>query len=127
MPLLGAGCRKESIMKNNYSTAERNRIVEEHLCCIDAVMRRNHALIRAARLEYDDVYQDLAICLILCVEQFDPEKGSLHRDICTQLQDELRNRAENRRLTDFTETPAVFCRSIRLPQWEVDPCGCAMV
>ena len=72
-------------MKNNYSIAERNRIVEEHLCCIDAVMRRNHALIRAARLEYDDVYQDLAICLILCVEQFDPEKGSLRRYIRTKV------------------------------------------
>lgn len=114
-------------MKNSYSIAERNRIVEEHLFCIDAVMRRNYDLIRAARLEYDDVYQDLAICLILCVEQFDPEKGPLHREICTQLLDELRNRAENRRLTDFTDAPAVFCRSIRLPQWEVDPCGCAIV
>lgn len=99
MPLLGAGCRKESIMKNNYSIAERNRIVEEHLCCIDAVMRRNHALIRAARLEYDDVYQDLAICLILCVEQFDPEKGSLRRYIRTKLCNALYDRKEIRRAT----------------------------
>ena len=104
MPLLGAGCRKESIMKNNYTIAERNRIVEEHLCCIDAVMRRNHALIRAARLEYDDVYQDLAICLILCVEQFDPEKGSLRRYIRTRLCNELYNREEIRRVTNHAES-----------------------
>lgn len=127
MPLLDAGARKESIMKNSYSIAERNRIVEAYLPCIDAVILRNRTLIRAARLEYDDVYQDLAIRLILCVEQFDPEKGPLHRDICTQLQDELRNRSEIHRLTDLIESPAVFCRNIRLPPGEVDPCGCAMV
>ena len=43
-------------MKNNYSLAERNRIVEEYLPYVDQVIRRNKALIRAARLEYDDVY-----------------------------------------------------------------------
>ena len=45
-------------MKNTYSILERNRIVEEHLWCIDSVMRKNHALIRAALLEYEEVYQD---------------------------------------------------------------------
>ena len=93
-------------MKNNYSIAERNRIVEEHLCCIDTVMRCNHALIRAARLEYDDVYQDLAICLILCVEQFDPEKGSLRRYIRTQLCNALYDREEIRRVTSHAESSA---------------------
>lgn len=106
MPLLDAGARKESIMKNSYSIAERNRIVEEHLFCIDAVMRRNHDLIRAARLEYDDVYQDLAICLILCVEQFDPEKGSLLRYIRTRLCNELYDREEIRRVTSHAESSA---------------------
>lgn len=43
-------------MKNNYSIAERNRIVEEHLWCIDRVIRKNRSLMRAARLDYDDVY-----------------------------------------------------------------------
>ena len=36
-------------MKNNYSIAERNRIVEEHLWCIDRVIRKNRSLMRAAR------------------------------------------------------------------------------
>ena len=40
-------------MKNNYSLAERNRIVEEDLPSVDQVIRRNNALIRAGRLEYD--------------------------------------------------------------------------
>ena len=112
MPLLDAGARKESIMKNSYSIAERNRIVEEHLFCIDAVMRRNHDLIQAARLEYDDVYQDLAICLILCVEQFDPEQGTLHREICTQLLDELHHRAEIRQSVSLPLNGAVRCALI---------------
>ena len=64
-------------MKNNYSLAERNRIVEENLYRIKNTIRRNRALMKAARLDYDDVYQQLAIRLIRCVEGFDPEKGEL--------------------------------------------------
>ena len=91
-------------MKNNYSIAERNRIVEEHLCCIDAVICRNYALIWVARLEYDDVYQDLAICLIFCVEQFNPGKGSLRRYIHTRLCNALYDREEIRKVTKHTES-----------------------
>ena len=64
-------------MKHNYSIAERNRIVEENLPIIDKVIRRNWPLMRAAHLEYDDVYQDLAVRLIRCVDHFDPDKSSL--------------------------------------------------
>ena len=38
-------------MKNNYSLAERNRIVEEYLPYVDQVIRINSALVREARLE----------------------------------------------------------------------------
>ena len=38
-------------MKNNYSIAERNRIVEENLPMIDKVIRRNWSLMLAAHLE----------------------------------------------------------------------------
>ena len=48
-------------MKNHYSIAERNRIVEENLYRIDDAIRRNWALIRAAHLDRDDVYQQLAL------------------------------------------------------------------
>lgn len=72
-------------MKNTYSILERNRIVEEHLWCIDSVMRKNHALIRAARLDYEEVYQQLALRLIRAVETFDPDKGVLRIHILAQL------------------------------------------
>lgn len=54
-------------MKNNYSVAQRNAIVVEHLWCINAVIRQNRALMRTAGLDYDDVYQQLAIRLIRAV------------------------------------------------------------
>ena len=62
-------------MKNNYSVAQRNAIVVEHLWCINAVIRQNRALMRTAGLDYDDVYQQLAIRLIRAVAGFDPDKG----------------------------------------------------
>lgn len=76
-------------MKNTYSILERNRIVEEHLWCINSVMRKNHALIRAARLDYEEVYQQLALRLIRAVESFDPDKGVLRIHILAQLKYEL--------------------------------------
>ena len=78
-------------MKNNYSIAERNRIVEENLPIIDKVIRRNWSLMIAAHLDYDDVYQDLAVRLIRCVESYDPDKGTLHAHIYSQLKYELLN------------------------------------
>lgn len=92
-------------MKNNYSLAERNRIVEEHLSCIDEVIRRNRALIRAAHLDRDDVYQELAIRLIRCVENFDPDKGQLKKYIKAQLQYELLNCKDSRQQYGFTHAP----------------------
>ncbi len=95
-------------MKNNYSIAERNRIVEENLHCIDKVIRKNYALMRAAHLDYDDVYQQLAIRLIRCVEGFDPEKGTLKAHIYSQLQYELLSCKAPYKLTGITGAPADF-------------------
>ena len=92
-------------MKNNYSIAERNRIVEEYLYCIDRVIRRNSPLMRAAHLDYDDVYQDLAVRLIRCVESYDPEKGELDQHIMCQLQYEMLNCKDSRRRYGFTAAP----------------------
>lgn len=102
-------------MKNNYSIAERNRIVEEHLPCIDRVLRRNRALIQAAHLEDEDVYQDLAIRLILSVERYDPGEGPLGHYLYTQLLDELQNRKEIRKLLDTRKAAGVLQRGYR---WE---------
>ncbi len=76
-------------MKNTYSIAERNAIVEEHLWCIKAVIKQNGALMQAAHLDYDDVYQQLAVRLINAVSGFDPEKGKLEQHIFAQLKYEL--------------------------------------
>lgn len=79
--------------------------MEEHLSCIDEVIRRNRALIRAAHLDRDDVYQELAIRLIRCVENFDPDKGQLKKYIKAQLQCELLNCKGSRQQYGLTHTP----------------------
>ncbi len=98
-------------MKNNYSIAERNQIVEENLPMIDKVIRMNYGLIVAAHLDHKDVYQDLAIRLIRCVDNFDPDKGNLHTHICCQLKYELLNCKAPYRLTGITGVPANFRRN----------------
>ena len=94
--------------KNNISYELRNRIVEEHLPCIDTVIRQNWVLIKAARLERDDVYQQLALRLIQCVDTFDPAKGELETHIYAQLKYGLLNCKEVRRLTGITDAPKDF-------------------
>ena len=61
-------------MKDNYTIAQRNALVEKYLWCIDTVIRKNRPLMRAAQLEYDDVYQQLALRLIKAVAGFDPQR-----------------------------------------------------
>lgn len=95
-------------MGDIYYLSERNRIVEEYLHCIDTVIRQNHVLMKAAHLDYDDVYQQLAIRLIRCVDNFDPAKGKLEQHIYAQLKYELLNCKEVRRLTGITGAPKDF-------------------
>ena len=92
-------------MKNNYSIAERNRIVEENLSMIDKVIHRNWSLMKAAHLDYDDVYQDLAIRLIRCVENHDPDRGTLRTHIYSQLKYELLNCKTPYKRTGITGLP----------------------
>jgi len=92
-------------MKNNYSIAERNRIVEENLHWIDRIIRRNYPLIQVAHLDCDDVYQDLALRLIQCVENYDPSKGKLDQHIMCQLQYEMLNCKDSRRRYGLTHAP----------------------
>lgn len=86
----------------------RNHVVEQYLYCIDRVIRMNWALMKAARMEYDDVFQQLAIRLMRCVETFDPKKGDLEQHIYAQLKYELLNCKEPRRLTGITGAPKDF-------------------
>ena len=106
-------------MKNNISYELRNRIVEEHLHCIDTVIWQNWTLLQAARLERDDVYQQLAVRLIRCVESFDPKKGKLSEHINAQLQYELLSCKDSRRLYGFTGAP----RDLRGAVISLDACG----
>lgn len=92
-------------MKNTLSIAERNHIVEEHLWCIDVVISRNWPLIKAARLERDDVYQQLAVRLIKAVAGFDPDKGNIGQHIFAQLQYELLSCKKPYRLYGITGAP----------------------
>lgn len=128
MSLLDAkGGGKEIDMKNNDSIAERNRIVEENLPMIGKVIRRNWALMLAAHLDYDDVYQDLAVRLIHCVENFDPEKGALQAHIYAQLKYELLNCKAPRKLTGIVDAPADFhwCNILPVDTLGEDNCAFA--
>lgn len=95
-------------MKNNYSIAQRNAIVEANLWCIDSVIHQNRPLMRSARLEYDDVYQQLALRLIKAVAGYDPEKGRLEQHIFAQLKYELLSCRSAYRLCGMTGTPHSF-------------------
>lgn len=95
-------------MRNNYSLAERNRIVEEYLPYVDKVIRKNRALMKAAKLEYDDVYQQLSLRLIRAVSTYDPDKGELGAHIWAQLRFELLNCKAPKRLCGMTGLPKDF-------------------
>ena len=95
-------------MNNNYFLTQRNALVEKHLWCIDTVIRKNRPLMRAAQLEYDDVYQQLALRLIKAVAGFDPQKGTLQQHIFAQLKYELLNCKSACRLCGLTGAPKEY-------------------
>lgn len=103
--------RKEMNMNNNYTIAQRNALVEKYLWCIDTVIRKNRPLMRAARLEYDDVYQQLALRLIKAVAGFDSQKGTLQQHIFAQLKYELLNCKSAYRLCGLTGAPKEYRKS----------------
>ena len=97
---------KEMTMKNTYSIAQRNALVEEYLPCIDAVMRRYRRLIRENRLDPEDVYQQLALQLIKAVGSYDPENGKLETHVMAQLRYELLNCKSSSRRFGITDAPS---------------------
>lgn len=60
----------------NMTISQRNSLVEKYLWCIDSVIHQNFSLMKAARLDRDDVYQTLAMRLIRAVELYDPNNGA---------------------------------------------------
>ena len=57
------------------SAAERNEYVLAHLWCIDSLLRQHDAWVRAARMDREDIYQELALRLIRTVELYRPGKA----------------------------------------------------
>ena len=97
-------------MKNNYSLAERNRIVEEYLPYVEWVIRKNRALMKAAKLEYDDVYQQLSLRLVKAVCTYDHDKGELGAHIWAQLHYGLMNCKRPLRTCGMTGLPKDYRR-----------------
>ena len=77
-------------MKTNTIT-ERNRIVETHLWCIDAVMQACPKAVHKTRMEHEDIYQQLALRLVQAVDRYDPVKAGLVDYIFSELKAELRD------------------------------------
>lgn len=59
---------------------ERNEIFMDNEGMIRRVMRRNWALICAMRLDWDDVYQELAMAALNAIETFDPMRSECIQD-----------------------------------------------
>lgn len=110
-----------------HSVALRNAVIEENLWCIDAVIGANRAVMRAAHLDYDDVYQWLALRMIHAVDTFDPDKGVLSQHIFAQLRYELLKCRGSRRKYGFADAPrnlrgavlSLECLAECDPDWEL--------
>jgi len=98
-------------MKTIHTFEERNAVVETNLPLIDKVMKEHRDIVRAARMDKDDVYQQLAERLINAVDAYAPEKGALEGYLETQLERELFNCAHPRRLYGLTDAPTAFRRN----------------
>ena len=84
-------------MKTVMNTEERNDIVLKHLPLIDKVMEAHRDIIKAARTEKDDIYQQLAERMIRAVDAHDSADGEMEGYLETQLERELFNCAHLRR------------------------------
>lgn len=84
-------------MKTVISIEERNSIVVKHLPMIDKVMKAHLDIVRAARMERDDIYQQLAERLITAVDAYDSRDGGMEGYLETRLERELFRCARPRR------------------------------
>ena len=98
-------------MKNNYSIAQRNAIVEDHLWCIDSIIQKNRPLMRAARLSMTMCTSSLPFGSSRPLLYYDPDKGNLQQHIFAQLKYELLNCKAAFRLCGMTGAPRGFQKS----------------
>lgn len=106
---------------------KRNHLVEKYLWCIETVMGQNRRFLERARLDLDDVYQDLAVRLIGAVACFDDGEETLEQHILSQLRQELRRYQSTQRRYGIQSAPHNV-RSIVIsldaladsdPDWEI--------
>ena len=95
-------------MKTINTIEERNVAVEKNLPLIDKVMEKHHGIVKAARMDKDDVYQQLAERLVNAVDAHTSEKGELEDYLEIQLERELFNCAHPRRLYGLTDAPTAL-------------------
>ena len=54
---------------------QRNAALLEHMGLVHYTVRRNIGLLNRLRLEYEDMVQELTICLLQAIESYDPSRG----------------------------------------------------
>ena len=87
------------------TTEERNVLVMEHIGAVRWTIRRNRALIQSARLDQEDVFQQLTVRMIQAIDHYDADKGSLSQHIFAQLQYELLNCKAGARISGIHGAP----------------------
>lgn len=73
--------------------SERNTLLMENLDIISKVISKNWPLVSAARINPEDLKQELTIRAMRAVETYRPDKGSLRSHIWNALQWEIRTQA----------------------------------
>jgi len=103
------------------TTEERNYffVDKEHL--INMTMNRHRPLIRACRMDLDDVCQELSLCLLKAIEKYDPAK-CLYMDayLMLRLRYHLWNMKACSKLTGVTGAPQKGFRLLSLDTREAD-------
>lgn len=70
----------------------RNDLLTENLWWVRTIISRNMLLIRALRLDYDDVFQDLCIVALKAIDNFDPNRSdSIATHVMSRMQYEIKN------------------------------------
>jgi len=73
------------------TVTQRDHLVEQYLWCIDSVIQNYKELVNKAHLDWEDVYQSLALRLIQVVGRYHlSRKRNLEEYIFVQLERELR-------------------------------------
>ena len=88
------------------TTENRNRLFEEKAHLINVTMNKHRVLIRACRMELDDVYQDLSIRLLSAIDKYDPTKcPNMDAYLTLQLRYEILNMKVCSKRTGMTGAP----------------------